>query len=59
MSYGIPAGPSTVGHLREALRRYELEREGGFVGLLRSGIQEHAVGVERFGLKVMGRRPLR
>jgi transcription initiation factor TFIID subunit 11 len=52
-------GPLTAEHLREALRRYKLEREGGFVGLLNLGRQEFAIGGERFGLKAMGRRLLR
>lgn len=52
-------GPLTADHLREALRRYKLERDGGFVGLLGLGRLEHQVGAERFGLKTMGKRLLR
>jgi len=52
-------GPLTPDHLREALRRLKLERGGGAVGLLALWkLQQHS-GVERFGLKVQGKRLLK
>lgn len=52
-------GPLMAEHLREALRRYKLERDGGFVGLMNLGRHQHQTGAERFGLKAMGRRLLK
>ncbi|KAI9744209.1 MAG: hypothetical protein M1818_002361 [Claussenomyces sp. TS43310] len=51
-------GPLTPDHLREALRRIKLERDG-CVGLLGLGRLQHANGAERFGLKTGGKRLLR
>ena len=45
-------------HLREALRRYKLERSTGNVGLLGLARHNHAPGIERFGLKAVGKRLL-
>jgi transcription initiation factor TFIID subunit 11 len=50
-------GPLTADHFREALRRYKLERDSNGVGVL--GLGGNRSGVERFGLKAMGRRLLR
>jgi transcription initiation factor TFIID subunit 11 len=52
-------GPLTADHLREALRRYKLERKPGNVGLMGLARQQMSNGTERFGLKVMGRRLLK
>jgi transcription initiation factor TFIID subunit 11 len=52
-------GPLTADHLREALRRYKLERKAGNVGLMGLARQQMSNGTERFGLKVMGRRLLK
>ncbi len=52
-------GPLTDDHLREALRRYKLERDGGFVGLLNLDRLQHPTGAERFGLRTMGKRLLK
>ena len=52
-------GPLTADHLREALRRYKLERKAGNVGLLGLAKQQNSSGVERFGLKALGRRLLK
>lgn len=52
-------GPLTAEHLREALRRYKLERKAGNVGLLSLPKQQSSSGVERFGLKALGRRLLK
>jgi transcription initiation factor TFIID subunit 11 len=54
-----PRGPLTADHLREALRRYKLERQPGNVGLMGLARQQMSNGSERFGLKVMGRRLLK
>lgn len=51
-------GPLTPDHLREALRRYKREREGGCVGLLGLG-QNPGAGLERFAVRNGGRRLLR
>jgi transcription initiation factor TFIID subunit 11 len=48
-------GPLTPDHLREALRRYKLERQGA-VGLLGLGRHQPMTGAERFGIKSMGKR---
>lgn len=52
-------GPLTADHLREALRRYKLERKAGMVGLLGLAKQQNSSGVEKFGLRSMGRRLLK
>ena len=52
-------GPLTADHLREALRRYKLERKAGNVGLLGLAKQQNSSGVERFGLRALGRRLLK
>jgi len=52
-------GPLTADHLREALRRYKLERKSGNVGLLGLARQQMSNGTERFGLRVMGKRLLK
>ena len=52
----LPRGPLEPDHLREALRRYRVEGEGGMVGQL--GLWQHQAssGVERFATKIQGRR---
>jgi transcription initiation factor TFIID subunit 11 len=52
-------GPLTANHLREALRRYKLERDVGLAGLLGLGRLQHSSGVERFGIRAMGKRLLK
>jgi transcription initiation factor TFIID subunit 11 len=54
-----PRGPLTADHLREALRRYKLERKSGNVGLMGLARQQMSNGTERFGLKAMGKRLLK
>ncbi|KAK2623795.1 hypothetical protein QTJ16_006976 [Diplocarpon rosae] len=52
-------GPLLPDHLREAYRRHMLEADGGLVGQLGLWqLQQHS-GVERFGVKVGGKRLLK
>lgn len=52
-------GPLMPDHLREAFRRHMLEADGGLVGQLGLWqLQQHS-GVERFGVKVKGKRLLK
>ncbi|PBP20167.1 histone-fold-containing protein [Diplocarpon rosae] len=52
-------GPLLPDHLREAYRRHMLEADGGLVGQLGLWqLQQHS-GIERFGVKVGGKRLLR
>jgi transcription initiation factor TFIID subunit 11 len=49
-------GPLLPDHLRESIRRYKEEGDGGLVGQLGLWqLQAHS-GVERFGIKVGGKR---
>ncbi|RDW95071.1 histone-fold containing protein [Coleophoma crateriformis] len=52
-------GPLLPDHLRESLRRYRLSRDGGSVGHLDLFQHQHQSGVERFGVKVRGKRLMR
>jgi transcription initiation factor TFIID subunit 11 len=53
-------GPLLPHHLREALRRYTKERDGNGVGLTGFWqLQQHHSGVERFGMRVGGKRLLK
>lgn len=52
-------GPLLPDHLREALRRLKLERDGGLSGQLGLWQLQQSSGVERFGAKSMGKRLLR
>lgn len=49
-------GPLLPDHLREAFRRHMMEGDGGLVGEL--GLWQHQAhsGVERFAVKVQGKR---
>jgi transcription initiation factor TFIID subunit 11 len=49
-------GPLTADHLREALRRYKLERDHGLVGVLGLGRLQHSSGCERYAIRAMGKR---
>ncbi|TVY43214.1 Transcription initiation factor TFIID subunit [Lachnellula subtilissima] len=49
-------GPLLPDHLREALRRHKLTRDGGLVGQLGLWQHQQSSGVERFGTKVGGKR---
>ncbi len=51
--------PLLPDHLREAFRRHMMEGDGGLVGELGLWqLQQHS-GVERFGVKVQGKRLLK
>ncbi|CAG8960235.1 hypothetical protein HYFRA_00012754 [Hymenoscyphus fraxineus] len=52
-------GPLLPDHLREALRRYKLAREGGLTGQLGLFQLQQQGGTERFGVRVKGRRLLK
>ncbi|EHL01944.1 putative Transcription initiation factor TFIID subunit 11 [Glarea lozoyensis 74030] len=52
-------GPLLPDHLREAIRRYRLRREGGSVAQLGLFHVQRQSGVERFGLRVKGKRLLK
>lgn len=53
-------GPLTADHLREALRRYKKERDGNGVGLTGFWqLQQQHSGIERFGIKLGGKRLLK
>ncbi|KAH7371839.1 histone-fold-containing protein [Cadophora sp. MPI-SDFR-AT-0126] len=52
-------GPLLPDHLREAFRRHMLEGDGGLVGELGLWQQQQHSGVERFGVKVQGKRLLK
>ncbi|KAL3423122.1 Transcription initiation factor TFIID subunit 11 [Phlyctema vagabunda] len=52
-------GPLMPDHLREALRRYRINNEGDGVGQLDLWQHQHQSGVERFGVKVKGKRLMR
>ncbi|RDL38778.1 Histone-fold containing protein [Venustampulla echinocandica] len=52
-------GPLLPDHLREALRRLKLERDGGLSGQLGLWQLQQNSGVERFGAKSMGKRLLK
>ncbi|KAG9229834.1 hypothetical protein BJ875DRAFT_176488 [Amylocarpus encephaloides] len=52
-------GPLLPDHLREAMRRLKLTREGGLVGLLGVWHSQHGGGMERFGSRVQGKRLLK
>lgn len=49
-------GPLLPEHLVEAHRRHRLAREGGSAGQLGLIQLQHSSGVERFGIKVGGKR---
>jgi transcription initiation factor TFIID subunit 11 len=49
-------GPLLPDHMREALRRHRLTRDGGLPGQLDLWKQQQSSGVERFGLKAVGKR---
>lgn len=51
--------PVSADHLREAVRRYRVEREGGLVGFMGLERTQHSTGAERFGNKFGGRRMMR
>ncbi|KAF4611381.1 hypothetical protein G7Y89_g15632 [Cudoniella acicularis] len=51
--------PLLPDHLREALRRYKLARDGGSAGQLGLWQLQQNSGVERFGVKVGGKRLLK
>jgi transcription initiation factor TFIID subunit 11 len=55
----VRRGPLTPDHLREALRRYKMERAGGMAGLMGLDRLQHPTGVERYGIKARGRRLLK
>lgn len=52
-------GPLLPDHLREAIRRYKLRREGGLAGQLGLWQLQQQGGVERFGSRVKGKRLLK
>lgn len=52
-------GPLLPDHLREAIRRYRAERDGGLAGQLNLYQVQASSGVERFGVKFNGKRLLR
>jgi transcription initiation factor TFIID subunit 11 len=52
-------GPLLPDHLREAIRRYKLTREGGLAGQLGLWQIQQQGGVERFGVRVKGKRLLK
>ncbi|KAL2062915.1 hypothetical protein VTL71DRAFT_5987 [Oculimacula yallundae] len=52
-------GPLLPDHLREAFRRHMLEGDGGLVGQLGLWQHQQHSGVERFGVKVQGKRLLK
>ncbi|KAH7323878.1 hTAFII28-like protein conserved region-domain-containing protein [Rhexocercosporidium sp. MPI-PUGE-AT-0058] len=52
-------GPLLPDHLRESFRRHMLEGDGGLVGELGLWQHQQHSGVERFGVKVQGKRLLR
>lgn len=52
-------GPLRPDHLREAMRRYKLSMEGGSVGMHCLWNLQQQNGVERFGIRTMGRRIFR
>lgn len=49
-------GPLLPDHLREAFRRHMLEGDGGLVGELGLWQHQNHSGVERFAVKVQGKR---
>ena len=49
-------GPLMPDHLRESIRRYKTAREGCLAGQLGLWQQQQHSGVERFGVKIMGKR---
>jgi transcription initiation factor TFIID subunit 11 len=49
-------GPLLPDHMREALRRHRLTRDGGLPGQLDLWKQQQSSGVERFGIKALGKR---
>ncbi|KAH8805745.1 hTAFII28-like protein conserved region-domain-containing protein [Xylogone sp. PMI_703] len=49
-------GPLLPDHLREAIRRYKMGREGCLAGQLGLWQHQSSNGVERFAVKVMGKR---
>jgi len=52
-------GPLHPDHLRESIRRYKLSIEGGLAGQLGLWQLQQHNGVERFGVKVGGKRLLK
>jgi len=49
-------GPLLPDHMREAIRRIKMERDGGLAGQLGLWQLQSQSGVERFGVKAMGKR---
>ncbi|RFU30729.1 hypothetical protein B7463_g5601, partial [Scytalidium lignicola] len=49
-------GPLLPDHLREAIRRYKMGKEGCLAGQLSLWQHQQSSGVERFAVKVMGKR---
>lgn len=49
-------GPLQPDHMREAMRRHRLTRDGGLPGQLGLWQQQQSSGVERFGIKAKGKR---
>jgi transcription initiation factor TFIID subunit 11 len=52
----LPRGPLLADHMRESLRRHKFSREGGSVGHLGLWQAQQNSGVERFGVKSLGKR---
>lgn len=52
-------GPLEPAHLREAIRRLRLTRDGGLAGQLDLWKKQQSSGVERFGMRNLGKRLLR
>lgn len=52
-------GPLLPDHLREALRRYKISRDGGLTGQLGLFQLQQQGGTERYGVRVQGRRLLK
>lgn len=52
-------GPLLPDHLRESLRRYKIAADGGLAGQLGLWQLQQQSGVDRFGVKVRGKKLLK